>query len=837
MQMSNGLRKMPEAPAKYAKKSVTLPAPPPAVKGVPLDLKALVAPYRDRKKLTLRVENLAQAARLSAGQNNGDRTWSLSLDDLDDLLYLPSETGPQEQLLSVRVVARDDTGATTLAVIEVPVSAAGARLPKPAERRPESAPKAVSEEITQLKALLAEREESLRDLNRVLAEAEDSARKMRDAALAAAEAAWRKEEAQKAAALKAGEAERDARLAEQERRLKAEAAKSLQQSGGAALQLQQKYVQAQAALEKSETENTRLKVQLDCLKQEVDAQLAALRGGEAERLKLAEKAWRDQAAKSLGEAAARLEAAEAALSSVKAAANAEQDAEIRRLKTELAQLQAKNAGEAETASRRMADAEQAVTRGAAQLAELARRCESAERALAQAQADRSGPLKDAEIQRLKAELAQQREISAAEILARQAAQAAADRAKAGEREAAEQSAAVLAAMTARCEKAEAALVSLPAAGADHAHWQSELARLRAEAESRLEAQNRGADEKLAQALKVAEAQLLERAAREQAALAARCQQAESERDAAQRAAEQKIAAAAKAAEAQAQERAAKASAELSARCEQLEAALAAARDSAPRSAENDGYIRGLTQEIKALQAALVDREAEIGRLNAALEEMRGSTVAKAPPVRWEPLSNRDPEPEPEEERPAYRGWVRDGVIVFVVVVAGFLLYPQILPLLPYDVQVALAGASGDNAAAPAAPRPTLPPKPKPAPVFASIRLPRNANVRTEAAPGAALLVALKRDSVVTVLEKKGNWTHVRFAEASGKNQEGWVFSSFLAPPEKAAAAVKPVAPSVSATSVSASGSPESIAAPAPAPAEAAAPVTNSAPAAADPPSP
>jgi hypothetical protein len=43
------------------------------------------------ERITLRVEGLPQLARLSAGQNNGDRTWSLSLDELEGLLYFPPD--------------------------------------------------------------------------------------------------------------------------------------------------------------------------------------------------------------------------------------------------------------------------------------------------------------------------------------------------------------------------------------------------------------------------------------------------------------------------------------------------------------------------------------------------------------------------------------------------------------------------------------------------------------------------------------------------------------------------------------------------------------------------
>src|SRR5258707_14966607 len=57
-------------------------------KTIPLDLAALLAPYKRHGRLTLRVERMPQRAKLSAGRNNGDGSWSLASDELEDLNYL-----------------------------------------------------------------------------------------------------------------------------------------------------------------------------------------------------------------------------------------------------------------------------------------------------------------------------------------------------------------------------------------------------------------------------------------------------------------------------------------------------------------------------------------------------------------------------------------------------------------------------------------------------------------------------------------------------------------------------------------------------------------------------
>jgi len=91
---------------------------------VPLELKALIAPYRENRRLTLRIENLPQLARLSAGQNNGDHTWSLALDELEDLSYFPPEGFEKEHTLTIRVISKDETGASTIAMIDFRIPSA-----------------------------------------------------------------------------------------------------------------------------------------------------------------------------------------------------------------------------------------------------------------------------------------------------------------------------------------------------------------------------------------------------------------------------------------------------------------------------------------------------------------------------------------------------------------------------------------------------------------------------------------------------------------------------------------------------------------------------------------
>lgn len=152
--------------------------------GIPLDLAPLLAPYRQHRRLSLRVVQLPGRAQLSAGVRNEDASWSLTPDDLDGLaLMLPDDVEPPPGV-AVRIVVIDkNENASIVGQFEVP-------LPRAARARP--AGTAASP------ALAAEWQ---RRMDRRAAAAKRLAARTAARALAEAETAWR--------------AEGDARLAEQ----------------------------------------------------------------------------------------------------------------------------------------------------------------------------------------------------------------------------------------------------------------------------------------------------------------------------------------------------------------------------------------------------------------------------------------------------------------------------------------------------------------------------------------------------------------------------------------------------------------------------------------------
>ena len=93
----------------------------PAPRPIPVKLAPLLSPYKGHGRLSIRIERLPQLARLSAGRNNGDNSWSLTLDQLEDLTYLPPPGMDEAHSLAVRIIGLDD-GGSTLAVLDFPVS-------------------------------------------------------------------------------------------------------------------------------------------------------------------------------------------------------------------------------------------------------------------------------------------------------------------------------------------------------------------------------------------------------------------------------------------------------------------------------------------------------------------------------------------------------------------------------------------------------------------------------------------------------------------------------------------------------------------------------------------
>src|SRR5579871_5569784 len=112
--------------------------------GIPLELGQLLAPYEHYRHLSLRVERLPVGARLSSGRNNGDRTWSLAVDELDGLTYIAAPGDRDAQTLAIRIFSLDGDFAQTIGVVEVTVAPGGAAIvPVSAAATPAAAPAVV----------------------------------------------------------------------------------------------------------------------------------------------------------------------------------------------------------------------------------------------------------------------------------------------------------------------------------------------------------------------------------------------------------------------------------------------------------------------------------------------------------------------------------------------------------------------------------------------------------------------------------------------------------------------------------------------------------------------
>jgi hypothetical protein len=460
--------------------------------GIPLDLAPLVSPFREHGQILLRVERLARQARLSTGRNNGDGTWSLTLDDLDGLVYVPQDGMDEAHTLSVRVLSLDGGFAITLAQLDVPVPARKA----PPKSAPGAAAKPGAADRTAGKSaqIQAALEQKLADLSRQLKKALD------DSAAAEVSHARKIVELQDrhSLALQAQAAEAEVRLTQElERRLseaqarwESELAKTRQQIERARAKGSKQMIEAELAaartaweaemeerlagaaaeaaanLEKSraawrEEEKDRLaksekrtqdlvKQAQERLRQEAEAARTkaeeAWKADEAARLAAAEAKWRKQSARALAEATARSERAEAALAEAHAQAKAARDrgddGELRRAREELAEVKALLAAR----ESELAEARQQVERA---LAKGSRRTIEAE--LAAARTAWEAEL-DERLAEAAAEAAANLEKSRAAWRAQEK-----DRLATAEAKWREQSAQALAEATARFERAEAAL--------------------------------------------------------------------------------------------------------------------------------------------------------------------------------------------------------------------------------------------------------------------------------------------------------------------------------------------------------------------------------------------
>jgi len=163
-----------------------------APRAVPLDLAPLLSPYKGQGRLAVRIERMPQLARLSTGRNNGDNSWSLTLDQLEDLTYQPPEGMYEAHSLAVRIIGLDG-GGSTLAVLDFPVPAGVAETEEDQDQTAEEPDSAqlppLRAELAKLQASLVARESDLASARQKYAQAEAEKQKI-ETELAQGQAAW-----------------------------------------------------------------------------------------------------------------------------------------------------------------------------------------------------------------------------------------------------------------------------------------------------------------------------------------------------------------------------------------------------------------------------------------------------------------------------------------------------------------------------------------------------------------------------------------------------------------------------------------------------------------------
>src|SRR5665213_968254 len=345
-------------------------------RSIPLDLAPLLLPYKKNGRLGLRIEQLQQRARLSRGRNNGNGSWSLASDELEDLAYQPPEGIAETRSLTIIIIALDQEG-TTLAVLDFPLlpgrdqarpvhkagmeKACATNPLDKAQLRPQN------DALEALKSALAASESELAEARWTTENAKTGSFQTMEAALAAAEAGWKielEERLAKAAAQAAAdlaqcrddwEAENGASLAkvewkEKSRKVLAETRKqaAAARDGSDGIEtnrLREQLADMAAMLAHRNSALAQARLAAANAREHWQAELETTLSNaekswkeeEASRLAAAEELWREQSVKSFTDATARWEAAEASLARARAeiAAAASDKIELCGLRTKL----------------------------------------------------------------------------------------------------------------------------------------------------------------------------------------------------------------------------------------------------------------------------------------------------------------------------------------------------------------------------------------------------------------------------------------------------------------------------------------------------------------------
>lgn len=714
-------------------------------RAIALNLAPLVAPYRTSDRLSLRIERLPPSAILSAGRNNGDNSWSLAFHELDHLAYLPPETVEHAHSLVLRVI--DLEGGSTVAVLDVPVS--------PALRSSEAGDDADERKFASLTGDLLMRRPEQRSW--------------------AGERPFlaRKGEARPSALPPPPSADGSAALTELRTRCeRAEA--SLLEAGAEANRLREESARLRTAIAERDHALMRAGAHIEqtreSWRQDLETALSKAREAweseEAARRAASEAGWKAEFARALSEAQGETDAARNAISLESLRLSEENAA----LTTEIAERDAALA-QAHSSLEHAREEWRRETEAALSQAASAWRSGEASR-LAAAEARWESRLADAIAE---SEAAQSRD--AAELHALQQEMAGL-RATLAERDASLAQAALAIEQTRERGRRDAQ----DALAKAEAVWKAEASARVAAAEARGKEETEQALSRARSEAEAAQRQdhielagLREELARLQRTLAEGAAASSATRSAIEEArerAQQELEAALST------ERAAWL-AEQTARLEAAEAqwredaanALAHARAEAEGRERAQGLeLHRLREKLTLLQGALADRDIELACARSAAEAQSRELRTQEPRTVLHPDRIGAMRMADWPEKKARSHLLRDILVAGVLGAAAIILYPHIAAYTPQFAT--LAGRTPATAAPPVAP----PAVTAPPPAFVS----RGVNVRSGPSTGEAIVLTLPRGAKVTTLERRGNWTLIRWTGTPGATpQQGWVYSTFL----------------------------------------------------------
>jgi len=704
--------------------------------GIRLELAPLLSLYGKNRRLSLRVERMPDRARLSRGRNNGDRSWSLMREDLDDLLYLPPDGLRSGHTLAIRIINLDTDDGATLAVLDFPVSPVVSASPKrgwaeaPEMSNDPELPR-LREECSRVGAALELREQELAEARQEIEHTRAEVLRQENA-LAAARAEW--------------QSERDNRLADNPElpRLREECS----------------VLKATLGQRARELEDARLqigRVRADVSKQQ-DAHAAA------------RAAWQSEMDSRLAalhaEASARLDASRAALRSELNSRFEESRAGWQR-DAEAALTRAKEAWKAEETARRTQAEAQWREQSAQAVAEAKAQTVRAESALARAEAEAARMSGDGvALRRLREQLAETNASLSARVReladARQSLEQARSESLKGKSELAAARAAWQAEMDRRLTEARAEAAASRVLPDLEGRTQDRIEEAREQWRQESEAALLRAQEtwKSDEAVRMARAQQQwrEQSGRSLAESAARLEKAET---ALARAEAHALHESTDTVELR---RVREELAETRAVMLDREARLSQARLEMKRArerwkSESDLALKSAHEAWKAEEAYRISVMRGDWQKDMRISRDRRETEEASPPRNTRRL-------------------LLDGCLAAGLAVAVVVLYPTFAPLLAqywpdtFSQSASDASVSAQPAVHPAHPAPLPAPPPK---LDVTVHA---ANMRATPSASGAIVTMLARGSKVTPLEQRGSWVRIQIANG-GQTQQGWVYGPYL----------------------------------------------------------